>query len=51
MRGQVDPQSHWFSYFSPERLRKAQMALYSVRSNRPFCEALTTTSCFAGFWT
>ena len=39
----------------PERLLKSMllMALYSVRSERQFCEQLTTTCCFAGFstWT
>jgi len=37
----------------PERLLKAKLliALYSVRSERLFCEQLRTTSCSAGFWT
>jgi hypothetical protein len=37
----------------PERLLKAQLliALYSVRSDRLFCEHSTTTFCSAGSWT
>ena len=37
----------------PERLLKAQVliALYSVRSDRLFCDLLDCKFCFAGSWT
>ena len=37
----------------PERLLKASLviSLYSMRSERAFCEELDTISCFAGSWT
>ena len=38
---------------APERLLKGQllMALYTLRSDRQFCEQLNLTCCFDGFWT